>query len=260
MASSLIGGLLNNGTPAADINVVDVSTEALQRLNQATGVQTFASLNDAPDTSCLIIAVKPNIVQTVCQSINTAQRSSLVISVAAGVRAISMSSWLPSDTPIVRCMPNTPALLGLGATALCANDACNESDKALATQLLQSAGLCLWVENESQLDAVTALSGSGPAYFFNLIEHMISAAQQLGLDQSSATALAIETAYGAASMARQGNDSPAQLRSNVTSKGGTTAAAINTFEKHEFAKTVMAAMQAANDRAIELGDEFGATH
>lgn len=259
MASSLVGGLLNNGTPAGDINVVDVSAEALQRLHNATEVSTFSSLEDAPDTNCLIIAVKPNIVKKVCESINGAQRSNLIVSVAAGVRAASMSSWLPADTPVVRCMPNTPALLGLGATALFANNACNESDKALATQLLQSAGLCLWVKEESQLDAVTALSGSGPAYFFNLIEHMITAAQKLGLDQASATALAIETAYGAASMARQGEESPAQLRSNVTSKGGTTAAAIDMFEKHDFANVVMTAMQAANDRAIELGDEFGAT-
>lgn len=259
MASSLIGGLLNNGTPAGDINVVDVSTDALQRLEKSCGVSTFSSLDEAPNTKCLIVAVKPNIVKTVCEGINGGQRSSLVISVAAGVRAASMSSWLPADTPVVRCMPNTPALLGLGATALFANDACSESDKALATQLLQSAGLCLWVKEESQLDAVTALSGSGPAYFFNLIEHMINAGQKLGLDQTSATALAIETAYGAASMARQGNESPSQLRSNVTSKGGTTAAAINMFERHDFANTVMAAMQAANDRAVELGDEFGAT-
>ena len=265
MASSLIGGLIKNGANASDINVVDISEDALSRLSESTGVKTFTSLADAPAADGIIIAVKPNIVQTVCRSINdtdaVANDSSapLVISVAAGVRENSMSDWLPNATPIVRCMPNTPALLGLGATALFANQACNDTHKALATQLLQSAGVCLWVDKESKLDAVTALSGSGPAYFFNLIEHMIAAGIKLGLDEQSATTLAIETAYGAASMARQGDTKPAQLRANVTSKGGTTAAAIERFDQRKFGDIVSEAMQAANDRAIELGDEFGAT-
>ncbi len=262
MASSLIGGLIKNSANASDINVVDISEEALVRLRDLTGVNTFTSLADAPTPDGIIIAVKPNIVQTVCRNINDVfahgGAAPLAISVAAGVREDSMRGWLPNATPIVRCMPNTPALLGLGATALFANQTCNEHHKALAMQLLQSAGVCLWVDEESKLDAVTALSGSGPAYFFNLIEHMIAAGTKLGLDQQSATTLAIETAYGAASMARQGDTPPAQLRANVTSKGGTTAAAIETFNQHKFADIVSAAMQAANDRAIELGDEFGA--
>ena len=263
MASSLIGGLIKDGANASDINVVDISEDALKRLNDSTGVKTFTSLADTPAAGGIIIAVKPNIVQTVCRSINDSVTSNnaapLVISVAAGVRADSMRGWLPEATPVVRCMPNTPALLGLGATALFANQACNDSHKALAAQLLQSAGICLWVDKESKLDAVTALSGSGPAYFFNLIEHMVVAGIKLGLDEQSATTLAIETAYGAASMARQGDIKPAQLRANVTSKGGTTAAAIETFDQRNFAEIVSEAMQAANDRAIELGDEFGAT-
>ena len=265
MASSLIGGLIKNGASASDISVVDISTDALKRLNDSAGVNTYTSLADAPAADGLIIAVKPDIVQTVCSSINDSINDTytnsgpLVISIAAGVREDSMRSWLPDATPIVRCMPNTPALLGLGATALFANQACRESHRALATQLLQSAGVCLWVDTESKLDAVTALSGSGPAYFFNLIEHMISAGIKLGLDEQTATTLAIETAYGAASMARQGDTPPAQLRANVTSKGGTTAAALASFDQHNFADIVCEAMTAANDRAIELGDEFGAT-
>ncbi len=261
MASSLIGGLIKNGASASDINVVDISEDALKRLNNSAGVKTFTSLADAPAADGIIIAVKPNIVQLVCSSINDAVAGSyapLVISVAAGVREGSMRNWLPEATPIVRCMPNTPALLGLGATALFANHACSETHKAVATQLLQSAGVCLWVDDESKLDAVTAVSGSGPAYFFNLIEHMVTAGVKLGLDEQSATTLAIETAYGAASMARQGDTAPAQLRENVTSKGGTTAAALAAFDQRKFADIVSEAMQAANDRAIELGDEFGA--
>jgi len=261
MASSLIGGLIKNGANASDINVVDISEDALKRLSESAGVKTFTSLADAPAADGIIIAVKPNIVQTVCSSIDDNVASNavapLVISVAAGVREGSMRDWLPEATPIVRCMPNTPALLGLGATALFANQSCNDTHKALATQLLQSAGVCLWVDCESKLDAVTALSGSGPAYFFNLIEHMVSAGVMLGLDEQTATTLAIETAYGAASMARQGDTAPAQLRENVTSKGGTTAAALAAFDQRKFADIVSEAMQAANDRAVELGDEFG---
>ncbi len=263
MASSLIGGLIKGGSNASDINVVDISEDALRQLSENNGVKTYTSLADAPAVDGIIIAVKPNIVQTVCRSINDSVAKGgaapLVISIAAGVREDSMRGWLPTATPIVRCMPNTPALLGLGATALFANQTCNDAHKALATQLLQSAGVCLWVDAESKLDAVTALSGSGPAYFFNLIEHMIVAGTKLGLDEQTATTLAIETAYGAASMARQGDTTPAQLRANVTSKGGTTAAAIAIFDQRKFDDIVSEAMQAANDRAIELGDEFGAT-
>jgi len=262
MASSLIGGLIKKGTEPSDINVVDVSEETLSRLRDNTGVNAFDNLADTPAADGVIIAVKPNIVQTVCKNITdkvSTDAPPLVISVAAGVRETSMSGWLPGSTPIVRCMPNTPSLLGLGATALFANQTCNDKHKTLASQLLESAGVYLWVNKESKLDAVTALSGSGPAYFFNLIEHMVSAGIKLGLDEQTATTLAIETAYGAASMARQGDTPPAQLRANVTSKGGTTAAAIDTFNEHKFAEIVSAAMQAANDRAIELGDEFGAS-
>jgi len=153
-------------------------------------------------------------------------------------------------------MPNTPALLGLGATALFANAHCDSRNKSIAEHLLNSAGMTIWVPVEESLDAVTAVSGSGPAYFFYLIEHMAAAGEALGLDEATARDLAIETAYGAASMAKAREDTPSVLRENVTSKGGTTAAALNVFNEHQTPTIIAKAMQAAHDRAVELGDQL----
>jgi len=261
MASSLIGGLLGNDAALkTDITVVDVDPAACQRLQDAHGVASSSALKDTAPADGIVIAVKPHIVESVCADIATASvpTQTLVVSVAAGVREASMSAWLPSGMPIVRCMPNTPALLGLGATALYANASCQPTDRALAQVLLDSAGMTRWVEDEALLDAVTALSGSGPAYFFYLIEQMAAAGETLGLPADAARDLAIETAFGAASMARQGDLTPATLRQNVTSKGGTTAAALNVFDAQGMPQLVSQAMQAAHDRAVELGDEFGA--
>lgn len=180
------------------------------------------------------------------------------MSVAAGVRSDSMSAWLPEQTPIVRCMPNTPALLGLGATALFANSNCSDTQKNQAQSLLSTAGKTSWVSSENELDAITALSGSGPAYFFYMIEHMAKAAEELGLDVETSQEFAIETAFGAASMARAQTHSAQELRENVTSKGGTTAAALSVFDEHGLSGIILKAMQAAQHRAIEMGDEFGA--
>jgi pyrroline-5-carboxylate reductase len=179
------------------------------------------------------------------------------ISVAAGVREKSMRKWLTDGAAIVRCMPNTPALLGLGSTGLLANEHCSAKQRADAESLLQAAGITVWVEQEAQLDAVTAVSGSGPAYFFYLIEHMIEAGVTLGLDKSTASDLAIETAFGAASMARAREHSPATLRENVTSKNGTTAAALEAFAAADTPAIIARAMQAANDRAVSMGDDYG---
>jgi len=170
-----------------------------------------------------------------------------------------MSSWLPEHTAVVRCMPNTPALLGLGATALYANSDCTQSHQERAESLLQSAGKTAWVDDEDKLDAITALSGSGPAYFFYMIEHMAKAAESLGLDAKISRDFAIETAFGAASMARKQEHPPHVLRENVTSKGGTTAAALAAFDEHGLSDIIFKAMQAAQMRAVELGDEFGAS-
>lgn len=277
MASSLIGGLLGGGTDASHVAVVDPDGDACARASKAFGVLSAASIDDimAPlfsdidDTSMrlgVVIAVKPHIVENVCKAfaryLGTDTSESIIqfkpvfISVAAGVRETSMQSWLPANSALIRCMPNTPALLGLGATALYANELCSSEDRELAETLLNSAGTTLWVQEESALDAVTAVSGSGPAYFFYLIEHMTAAGEALGLTRDTAETLAIETAYGAASMARQRQHSASVLRENVTSKGGTTAAALQVFNDSNTPEIIHAALRASRDRAVEMGNEF----
>lgn len=271
MASSLIGGLIASGAIAESITVVDPQTDACERAKTRFGIKAESSLENAladnkHQTIGLVLAVKPHIVETVCSNFKdffNAQSTEVqslmapvVISVAAGVRASSMEQWLPQATALVRCMPNTPALLGLGATALFANPSCTNDQKSSAESLLKAAGMTLWVEKEQQLDAVTALSGSGPAYFFYLIEQMSAAGTALGLDEKTASELAIETAFGASSMARAREHSPSVLRENVTSKGGTTAAALNSFNKNNLPALVAEGMQAAHDRAVELGDDL----
>jgi len=256
MASSLVGGLIGSGVNAKNITVIDVNAAACEKLERSFGVNSAADLAGMEEGAAVVIAVKPNIVETVCKAL-APRNPSLVVSVAAGVRSDAMSTWLAANTAIVRCMPNTPALLGLGATALFANANCSEQQRNQSESLLATAGKICWVETEADLDAVTALSGSGPAYFFYVIEHMANAAQNLGLDADLSREFAIETAFGAASMARAQEHSPQVLRENVTSKGGTTAAALAVFDEQALAKTIADAMQAARDRAVELGDEFG---
>ncbi len=258
MASSLIGGLINSGVDGSNITVVDINSDAVEAIKKAHGVSSAKNVSSINDGAMVVIAVKPNVVETVCTELGP-KKPSLVISVAAGVRSDAMQAWLGPEVPVIRCMPNTPALLGLGATALFASPACTDQHRDSAQNLLSTAGKSAWVTTEKQLDAITALSGSGPAYFFYLIEHMAKAAESLGLPKELSTHFAIETAFGAASMAREGQHSPQVLRENVTSKGGTTAAALATFDQHNTANTIAKAMQAAHDRAAELGDEFGAT-
>ena len=271
MASSLVGGLINSGAEPGNVAVTDPDNAACERASERFGIRTAASLGGLLDEFStapvgVVIAVKPHIVENVCLDFArefpsldaSAQQvmSPLIISVAAGVRASSMEAWLPEGTAIVRCMPNTPALLGLGATGLYANPATSDTHREQAQSLLDAAGVALWVDKEALLDAVTAVSGSGPAYFFYLIEHMSAAGQALGLDAETAERLAIETAFGAASMARTRELPPARLRENVTSKGGTTAAALQVFDKEGTPAIIQKAMQAAHDRAVEFGDQL----
>jgi len=242
MASSLIGGLINDGTAPNSVQVLDVDAKQQARVKERFGVNCIGSTADIGNDDAVVIAVKPDKVRAVCESFthggktdNSQQTPALFVSVAAGVTAEAMEHWLPANTPIIRTMPNTPALLGLGATALCANAACAEEHRQWAEQLMKSAGITVWVDNESQIQSAT----------------------ELGLSQDSAEKLAIQTAVGAATMARDAGNTPAELRQNVTSKGGTTHAAVTTFDQHELPATVKAAMQAAYDRAVELGTEFG---
>jgi len=263
MASSLIGGLLQDGASPDAIKVFDVDADQVARVTQRFGVTALGSADALGNTDQVVIAVKPDKVRDVCQMFAAHEPSKapqLFVSVAAGVTASAMQAWLPAGVAIVRCMPNTPALLGLGATALFANTACSADHRANAQALLDAAGITVWVDEESKLDAVTALSGSGPAYFFYLIEHMIQCATELGLNATSARALAIQTAVGAATMARDAGQSPAELRQQVTSKGGTTHAAISTFDQQGMPSAIQAGMHAAHERAVELGKTFGEPH
>lgn len=257
MAMSLIQGLLQQGVAPTSIRATDPQEDQLQRF-AATGITTFTS-NDAgiDGADLVVLAVKPQLAARVLTSLALSE-SQLLVSIAAGISLQSLSAWTSPAQPIVRCMPNTPALVGAGMTALFANAACNSAQQQHAENLLAAAGKVLWVATEQQLDAVTAVSGSGPAYFFYLMEAMIDAGTALGLERTLATQLTLQTAYGAAVMAQQGEDDPATLRHNVTSPGGTTQAALELMSKRELAQTVEAALTAAATRSAELAAEFGA--
>lgn len=266
MAGSLISGLINNQYPAKDISVTDPDLQKLEQLHQQYGINTDADNNAAVENAeVIVLAIKPQILKTVCNNIcgsikNTVQKNQpLIISIAAGIRSTDIDRWLGNGNAIVRCMPNTPALIQAGATGLFANANTSKEQSKIADQILSAAGITLWVDEEAQLDAVTAVSGSGPAYFFLFLEAMQAAGKALGLDENTAAMLAKQTALGAARMAIEGEDDPTTLREKVTSKGGTTAAALASFENNHFTDIVQQALTAARDRAIELADELGKT-
>lgn len=260
MAQSLIGGLINNGYDSQHIIVSDPDSKRLQILAEQYSVRT--SENNLPAVEAadvLVLAVKPQVLAQVCQQLQPAvqQKRPLIISIAAGIRSTDIERWLGGNLSVVRTMPNTPSLIQAGATGLYANAATSSEQKVTAEQILKAAGLTLWVEKEDLLDAVTALSGSGPAYYFLIMQAMQHAGEKLGLDKQSADLLARQTALGAARMATEGEDDPATLRAKVTSKGGTTAAAIASFEASQLDEIILRALTAARDRATELADELG---
>ncbi|MFW6094340.1 MAG: pyrroline-5-carboxylate reductase [Pseudomonadota bacterium] len=256
MARSLINGLLSSGTPAASLRASDPSAEQRGRLG-ALGIDTLEDNAEAVrGADVVVLAVKPQILGQVLPSVPL-KREQLVISIAAGVPLGALEAWAAAEAPIVRGMPNTPALLGAGITGMHANARASAADRQTADQVMRAAGATLWVEREDLLDAVTAVSGSGPAYFFYLMEAMIEAGTALGLDRDSATTLTLETALGAARMAREGNDPPATLRANVTSPGGTTERALSILDAAGTRGAVEQAMAGAAQRARELAKEFG---
>lgn len=260
MAQSLIGGLIHNGYDSQHIIVSDPDSTRLQQLAELYSVRTSEHNLPAVEVAdVLLLAVKPQILAQVCQQLQPSvqQKQPLIISIAAGIRSTDIERWLGGNLPVVRTMPNTPSLIQAGATGLYANARTSTEQKAIAEQVLQAAGLTLWVEKEALLDAVTALSGSGPAYYFLIMQAMQRAGEQLGLDAHSADLLARQTALGAARMATEGEDDPATLRAKVTSKGGTTAAAIASFEASQLDQIILRALTAARDRATELADELG---
>lgn len=256
MARSLISGLLNAGTPAEKISVSDPAAPQRELLAELGVRVTDDNEMALAGADVVVLAVKPQVLGEVLKDLPLAPEQ-LLVSIAAGVPVQAMNTWTRPDQPIVRCMPNTPALLGAGVTALYAGATVNEAGRELAETILAAAGRTLWVDEEVKLDAVTAVSGSGPAYFFYLMEAMIEAGIEQGLDVETATELTLETAYGAALMARERTDTPAVLRANVTSPGGTTAAAIAALDAADAAATIRRALAAAGERSRTLAKEFG---
>ena len=258
MASAIMGGLLKQGWPASHIEVVEPFEEARAKLSSQFGITAQARAGSFLTRADLVVwAVKPQTFKDAAAQTQAHTQAALHLSVAAGIRSDTIAQWLGSER-VVRAMPNTPALIGKGITALFARAAVNEPDKALANQVLGSTGELMWVDAEDQIDAVTALSGSGPAYMFYFMEAMREAGTGMGLDPAQAYRLAIATLIGAGELAKASTDAPETLRQRVTSKGGTTYAALSAMEASGIKPAFIAAMQAAQQRAKELGDEFGA--
>ncbi|MDF1688505.1 MAG: pyrroline-5-carboxylate reductase [Cycloclasticus sp.] len=260
MASSLIGGLVSNGYPADKITVADLDAEKLTYLSKTFGINnTQDSGALAANVDILVLAVKPQHMQPVAEGAGLAikDKKPVVVSIAAGIRVDALDRWLGGNFPIVRCMPNTPALVKTGATGLYASAQVNNSQKDQVESLLRAVGVTVWVENENELDAVTALSGSGPAYFFMMMEALEAAGIEAGLSQKTAQLLTQETALGAAKMALESSESAGVLRQRVTSPGGTTERAIGVMEKQGLSDILQAAVLAAKERSIELSDELG---
>ncbi len=255
MARSLIGGLLARGTAAVDIRVsepVDVLRDALAR-DFAVGVGADNAEATA-HAGLWVLAVKPQVMRAVCEALAAAAQAHkpLVVSIAAGITSAQLQRWLGGGVAVVRTMPNTPALLGAGVTGLFASTEVDADGRKRAANLLSSAGKTVWIENEARMDAVTAVSGSGPAYIFLLAEAMEAAALAEGLPADAARTLVLETVLGAARMLTESGEDPAELRRRVTSPGGTTQAAVETFEAGGLRDLVASAIRNATDRGRQL--------
>ena len=259
MASAIIGGLLKRGTAAAQIQVVEPFEEQRSKLKQQFGVQAHEAPGPSLASAHLVVwAVKPQTFKDAALQSRFHTKSALHLSVAAGIRSGSIAHWLGSER-VVRSMPNTPALVGKGMTALFARDAATATDRLAVEGVIKTTGDYVWLTDETQLDAVTALSGSGPAYVFYFIEAMIEAGVAMGLPREQAHKLAVETFVGSAALAKASDEPPEILRARVTSKGGTTHAALSSMEQDKVKTLFMRAMHTAEQRARELGDEFGST-
>ena len=259
MAAALIGGLIARGAMPSGITAIDPSAVQCASLASRFGVHTQAAPSaEAMATDAVVLAVKPQQMRAAVADIAPHLGDALLMSVAAGVRATDLSRWLGGRSRIVRTMPNTPALVGLGATGLAALPGATVADRALAEAIMGAVGETVWVDDEDALDAVTALSGSGPAYVFRFIEAMIDGGLGLGLSAEQARRLALQTVLGAAHLAARSDEPPAVLRERVTSKGGTTAAALAVLAERDLPRIVGDAMAAAPRRSAELGREFGA--
>lgn len=260
MAGAMIGGLIKQGIAASNIWVSDLNQAALDSLAEQYSVNTSQDNNLLIEKAdVVLLAVKPQVLKQVMLPLQAdiAKHQPLLISIAAGINLNSLQNWSHERAAIVRCMPNTPALVQTGATALLANAQVSDEQKQITEQLLSAIGLAAWVETEQQIDAVTAVSGSGPAYFFLVMEAMIKAGENLGLSSELAQQLTLQTALGAAKMASSSDVDAAELRRRVTSPGGTTAAALAEFEQADLIGIFQTALSAAEARSQSLADELG---
>ncbi|MBY4949278.1 pyrroline-5-carboxylate reductase [Cupriavidus respiraculi] len=262
LATALIGGLIARGVTPGSVRVADPFAQARERLHRDLGVQVCEAADAAlAEAKVIVMAVKPQQFREAAAQLlprmQAAGGDSLVISVAAGIRLQDMQRWLGGHARVVRAMPNTPALAGMGMTGMTAPAGLPETDRAVATAVAEAVGQCVWVEGDARMDAVTALSGSGPAYVFYMIEAMEKAGAQLGLTPEQSRQLAVQTFRGAAALAAQSSEPVSVLRERVTSKGGTTYAALTVLEQQGVADSFVQAMAAAAARGTEMGEEFG---
>jgi pyrroline-5-carboxylate reductase len=257
MADALIGGLLKSGLAATQIRAVEVDGAARRRLSDKYRIECTADVRGTIRAGEVVVfAVKPQQMKEAARFAGLKDNANLVISIAAGITLASLSRWLGGHAKMVRAMPNTPALIGAGMTGLYAPPGVSEPEKRQAESILAAVGATVWIPDESLLDAVTAVSGSGPAYVFWFIEQLSNAGVALGLDSGVSKKLALETVLGAGKLAAQSPDSPAALRERVTSKGGTTEAALKAFEEQKLAERFLRAIEAARDRGAELGRQL----
>jgi len=257
MATALIGGLLQQGLKPGDLRVVEVSEEARTRLQQQFGVSTVAAIDQEIPEDAVLLAVKPQQLRSVAKTLRAHLKGQLVISIAAGIRTADLARWLGGHERIVRVMPNTPALVRSGVSGLYAGAAVKQSDRDSTQNILGAVGGVVWVQDEADIDAVTAISGSGPAYVYYFIEALEQAGAELGLSERQAHELAVQTFVGAAKLAAGSDEPAAVLRARVTSKAGTTEAALKAMDAGDVKRRIMDAVRAAARRSQELGDEFG---
>ena len=258
MATAMIGGLLQKGWPADAISVVEIDAAARARLEIELRIKAYAAAGtEATAADSIVLAVKPQQMREAARALRPAMQSQLVITIAAGIRCPDLSRWLGGYMRIVRVMPNTPALVLAGISGLYAAPTVDAADRARAEQIMSAVGATLWLEREAQMDAITAVSGSGPAYVFYFIEALQQAAADLGFNTTDARHLALETFAGAVRLAQTSGEEPAKLRASVTSKGGTTERALGVMDAQALKEIIIRAVRAAAERSHELGDELG---
>lgn len=260
MAHALINGLLSDGTPPDSIIVAEPDAQRRERLAANLGIRTRDDNQGAArEADVLVLAVKPQVLESVARDLSAIvrQRNPLCLSIAAGITHATLQQWLGEGVPLVRTMPNTPAMIQAGATGLYASSRVSAQQKDQAERIMRSVGLTQWVNDESLMDAVTAVSGSGPAYFFLIMEAMEQTARKLGLPAETAHLLVLQTSLGAARMALENQSDLAALRHSVTSPGGTTEQAIQSFEQNGLRQLIEQALTAARDRSVELSQDMG---